>query len=178
MASNNPGSSSSTARHQSDRSFVMTRTFDAPRSLVFKLWSDSEDMKHWWGPKGSIIGVFNMDFRPGGTLLYSVRLPEGGETWGKFVYREILPPDRLVFIHSFSDETGKTSRAPFSPTWPLEIETTVSLSERFAKTNLALLARPINATDDEWSTFESSFDSVHKAFSGSFDRLTDYLAKV
>jgi uncharacterized protein YndB with AHSA1/START domain len=177
MASNNQGSSSS-ARHQSDRSFVMTRTFDAPRALVFKLWSDSEHMKRWWGPKGSAIGVFKMDFRPGGTLLYSLRLPEGGETWGKFVYREILPPDRLVFVHSFSDETGKTSRAPFSPTWPLEIETTVSLSEQFAKTNQALLARPINATDEEWSTFESSFDLVRKGFSGSFDQLTEYLAKV
>ena len=65
--------------------------FDAPRELVFSAWSDPNHLRRWWGPKGCSIGFCNMDLRPGGQLLYSLRMPDGQEMWGKFVYREILP---------------------------------------------------------------------------------------
>ena len=58
-----------------------------------------------------------------------LRSPDGNEMWGKFVYREIAAPERLVFVSSFSDADGNTVRAPFSETWPLEILNTLSLVE-------------------------------------------------
>jgi uncharacterized protein YndB with AHSA1/START domain len=53
--------------------------------------------------------------------------------WGRFVYREIVAPERIVFINSFSDEEGNITRAPFSPTWPLEVLNTLTLSEHEGK---------------------------------------------
>jgi uncharacterized protein YndB with AHSA1/START domain len=108
-------------------------------------------------------------------LLYSLRTPDGKEMWGKFVYREILPPDRLVFVNSFSDPHGNVVRAPFNPKWPLEILNTLTLGEQFNLTTLSLIGKPLNATGDELALFESMLDSIHEGFSGTFDQLAAYL---
>jgi uncharacterized protein YndB with AHSA1/START domain len=166
------------ASNKPTRNFLITRTINAPRDLVFKAWTDPDHFKHWWGPKGWSVGIWKMDVRPGGTLLYDLHSPEGLEMWGKFVYREILPPDRLVFVNSFADENGNVVRAPFSPTWPLQVLNTVTFSEQFGQTILTLLGAPVDATAEEWHTFQSLFDSMHFGFSGTFDRLDGYLAKM
>ena len=59
-----------------------------------------------------------MDLRPGGTYHYGMRTPDGKEMWGRFVYREIIPPERIVFVNSFSDPEGGITRHPMAPTWP------------------------------------------------------------
>jgi uncharacterized protein YndB with AHSA1/START domain len=166
------------ARHQSEQGFVITRLLDAPRDLVFSAWTDAEHLKHWWGPKGCRIGTCKLDLRPGGSLLYSMQMPDGAEMWGKFVYREILAPERLVFVNSFSDPDGNLTRAPFAPTWPLEVLNTLTLSEQFGKTALTLLANPVSATEQERELFDSFFDSLHQGFSGTFDQLAGYLRKI
>jgi uncharacterized protein YndB with AHSA1/START domain len=164
--------------HHADRAFVTIHTLPAPRALVFKLWTEPEHLRHWWGPKGSTVGACQADLRPGGTLLYSMRMTDGNEIWGRFLYREVLPPDRLVFLNSFSDQHGSVTRATFNPTWPLEIENAITLSEQFGQTNLTLVARPYNASNDEWNTFEASFDLLRQGFSETFDRLAEYLPRI
>ena len=62
-----------------------------------------------------------MDLRPGGIFHYRMETADGGEIWGKMVYREITPRDRIVFLNSFSDEAGGTTHHPMAPTWPLEM---------------------------------------------------------
>jgi uncharacterized protein YndB with AHSA1/START domain len=96
--------------------------------------------------------------------------------WGKFVYREVLPPERLVFVNSFSDPQGNVTRAPFNSRWPLEILNTLTLGEQFGLTTLTLLAAPLNPTPEEFQLFESMLDSLHQGFSGTFDQLSAYLA--
>jgi uncharacterized protein YndB with AHSA1/START domain len=155
--------------------FAISRMFDAPRELIFSLWADANHLRRWWGPKGCTIGFCNMDLRPGGQLLYSLRMPDGQEMWGKFVYREILPPERLVFVNSFSDPQGKLTRAPFNPKWPLEILNTLTLSQQFNLTRLVLLGEPLNPTPEEYELFESMIDSLHQGFSATFDQLQTYL---
>ena len=91
--------------------FVISRVLDAPRELVWKCFTDPEHMKQWWGPKGVKVVKSEMDLRPGGTYLYGMQVPDGPVMWGKFVYREIVPPEKLVFINSFSDE----KRRPDAP---------------------------------------------------------------
>jgi uncharacterized protein YndB with AHSA1/START domain len=65
------------AKHNHDRPVIIVRTFDAPRDLMFKIWTDPEHFNHWWGPKDCKFGTSKMDLRPGGTLLYSMRMPAG-----------------------------------------------------------------------------------------------------
>lgn len=157
---------------------VITRIFNAPRELVFKVWTEAEHLQHWWGPKGFTFGVVKLDLRPGGIFHYSMRSPDGHEMWGKFFYREINAPEKLVFINSFSDEEGNTVRAPFSPTWPMEILNTLTFTEHEGKTMLTMRGGPINATEEERKTYEAAFESMKQGFTGTFSQLDDYLAKV
>jgi uncharacterized protein YndB with AHSA1/START domain len=76
-----------------DSELVITRIFDASRKLVFKAWTESEHLKHWWGPIGFSITVYKFDIRPGGVFHYSMRSSEGHEMWGKFVFHEIVAPE-------------------------------------------------------------------------------------
>ena len=157
------------------RRFAISRMFDAPRELVFSLWTDPNRLRQWWGPKDCTVGFCNMDLRPGGQLLYNLQLPDGQEMWGKFVYREILPPERLVFVTSFSDPEGKTTRAPFNPKFPLEILNTLTLSEQFDLTRLVLMGEPVNSTAEETELFESMQPSLHDGFSATFNKMQAYL---
>ena len=83
----------STATQSAD--FVISRVFDAPRELVWKAFADPERMKQWFGPAGSVIVASKMDFRIGGTYHGAMRDPTGRVMWAKFVYREIVAPERL-----------------------------------------------------------------------------------
>jgi uncharacterized protein YndB with AHSA1/START domain len=157
--------------------FVITRVFDAQRDLVWKCFTEPERMKEWWGPKGSTIIASKMDFRVGGTYLGAMRDPGGNVMWGKFTYREIAPPQRLVWVHSFSNENGGITRHPLSPTWPLELLTTVTFEEQpGGKTKVTLVWSPLNATAQERQTFDAAHDGMRGGWGGTFERLEVYLA--
>jgi uncharacterized protein YndB with AHSA1/START domain len=89
-----------------ERELVVERIFDAPRALVFKAWTEPEHLARWWGPQGWTLPVCKVDLRPGGVWHYCMRGPGGEESWGKAVYREIVPPERLVYIDAFADAQG------------------------------------------------------------------------
>src|SRR4051812_29031866 len=105
--------------------FVVSRVLDAPQGKVWQAWTEREALEAWWGPKGLTLSVATLDLRPGGVFHYGMRSPDGRVMWGKFVYREVAAPERLVFVVSFTDEKGTPIRHPFSATWPLEVLSTV-----------------------------------------------------
>jgi uncharacterized protein YndB with AHSA1/START domain len=159
--------------------FVISRVFDAPRGLVWKAWTEPERLAQWWGPKGCKIRVIKLDVRPGGIFHYAMQFSTGMDMFGRFIYREIAAPERLVFISSFSDANGGITRAPFpqiGATWPLEVLNNLTLTEQGGKTTLALRGGPINATLEELETFAGMFASMRQGFTGTFDQLADYLA--
>lgn len=161
-----------------ENELVILRQFNAPRELVFKAWTEPERLAKWWGPKGANITVAKLELKPGGTFLYSMKSPNGEDMWGKFVYREIAPPEKLVFVNSFSDKDGGTTRNPWMPVWPLEILNTITLTEFEGKTTLVIKGKPINATAEEIKNFENFRDSLQGGFAGTFDQLDEYLAQV
>jgi len=157
--------------------FVIAREFDAPRDLVWKAFTEPERMKQWWGPKGLTVAAAKMDLRPGGSYHYGMRTPNGQTMWGKFVYREIAAPERLVFVNSFSDEAGGLTRHPMSPTWPLETLSTFTCDELpGGKTKFTIRWSPINATEEERKTFDSSHEGMRQGWGGTLDQLAAYLA--
>jgi len=158
--------------------FVISRVFDAPREVVWECFTKPERMKEWWGPKGSVIVASKMDLRVGGTYHGAMRDPGGRVMWAKFVYREIVAPERLVWVHSFSDEAGGLTRHPMSPSWPLKLLTTVTLAQAPEnKTALTLRWSPLEATEEERKTFDAAHDGMRGGWGGSFDQLDAYLAK-
>lgn len=159
------------------KDFVISRVFDAPRDLVWKCFTDPERMKQWWGPKGFTVIVSKMDLRPGGTYLYGMKAPNGTPMWGKFVYREIVPPERIVFINSFSDEAGGVTRHPMSANWPLLMLSTFTFEEEpGGKTKFTLRWSAYNASEEEQKTFDAGHDSMRGGWGGTMDQLAAYLA--
>jgi uncharacterized protein YndB with AHSA1/START domain len=158
--------------------FVISRVFDAPRDLVWKALTEAERMRQWYGPKGFKTIAANMDFRVGGRYHYGLEGPNGAAMWGKAVYREIKPPERLVYVNSFSDEAGGTTRHPMAPTWPLEMLTIFTLEELpGGKTRFTVRWSPLNATAAEQSAFDAGHDSMRMGWTGTFEQLEAYLAQ-
>ena len=158
--------------------FVITRVLDASRERVFQAFSEAERLAQWWGPAGCTIEVKKLEFRAGGSFHYCMKSPMG-EMWGRFTYREIAAPERIVFINAFSDPQGEITRAPFPgfQLWPLEVLNTVTLEEQGGKTTLTLSGGPINATDEEVAMYKSGFDSMRQGFSGTWSQLESYLSR-
>lgn len=157
--------------------FVITRVFKAPRRKVWDAWTKPEQIARWLGPKGTTTVVLHADMRPGGMLHSRMASADGHVMWGKFVYREVTEPSRLVWVHSFSDEHANVVRAPFfDGLWPLELLTTVTFEEEAAGTRVTLTWVPMNATPEEQATFAANMVSMTGGWSGSFDQLDLVLA--
>jgi len=157
--------------------FVITRVFNAPRDLVFRAWTEAEHLARWFGPKGCVIGVSKLELRPGGVFHFSMRTQDGTEMWGKWVFREIVAPERIVLVNSFSDAKGGITRHPGSATWPLETISTTTFAEEEGRTKVTVRWSPLNPTEKERSTFDSSHDLMKIGWTGTFDQLEAYLAK-
>lgn len=85
---------------------------------------------------------------------------------------------RLVFINSFSDAEGGVTRHPLSPTWPLEVLSTVTFAEHDGKTTVTLKGIPVNATELEIKTFEDGYPSMQQGFGRTLDKLAAYLERL
>src|SRR5665213_1294162 len=101
---------------------VITRTFDAPRELVFECWTDPRRLQHWQGaPRGFTVTSYESDIRPDGFFRICMRSPEGVDRWLQGQYRTIEKPERLVFTHAWLDAGRKPGK---------ETLVTVTLEER------------------------------------------------
>ncbi|HEY7414139.1 MAG TPA: SRPBCC domain-containing protein [Ktedonobacteraceae bacterium] len=87
-----------------EQEFVIERQFSASRTLMFQVFTQPEHLKRWWAPQPYTLPVCTIDLRPGGIWHYCMRSPEGQEHWARSVYREIVPPEKLVYTSTFSDE--------------------------------------------------------------------------
>ncbi len=145
---------------------IVKRIFDAPREIVWKAWTDPELTKRWWGPKNFTAPVSRIDLRVGGKYLNCMRGPDGKDYWSTGIYREILPPQRLVMTDSFADEKGNMVPASYygmTGEWPLELLVTMTLEEAGGKTKMTLRHEGIPSglmrelTETGWS---ESFDKL------------------
>lgn len=156
--------------------FVVSRSVAAPRARVWQAWTEVEHLQHWWGPKGFVVTHCKVDLRPGGLMHYCLRAPDGAEMWGRFLYREIVKPEKLVWVNSFSDEKGGITRHPMAPGWPREMLTTVTFGEQGKGTLIMVNWVPINATEHERRIFEEGRGSMLQGWTGTFEQLEHYLA--
>jgi uncharacterized protein YndB with AHSA1/START domain len=157
--------------------FVISRTFDAPRELLFKAFTEVERLTHWWGPKGFKVIASTMDLRPGGQYHYGLQAPDGSAMWGKFVYREVAAPERIVFVNSFSDERGGITRHPLNPEWPLEMLSMFLFEDAGSGcTKVTISWIPINESNAERKTFDEGRGSMTQGWTGTLEHLEHYLA--
>ena len=155
---------------------TIVRDFKAPRALVFQAFATAEAFAEWWGPAGMPITVKHFDFRPGGKAHY--KMEAGGMTmWGLFKYGNIVSPELLAFVSSFSDEEGNVAKAPFPMEFPMEISNEITLQENNGVTTLTLQGYPLNATPEQEETYYAMTANISEGFAGTFNQLDAYLAK-
>jgi len=148
----------------------LTRSFDAPRELVWKAWTEPERFMRWWGPQGFTSPVCKIDLRVGGKYLNCMRSPEGQDYWSTGVYREIAPRERIVFTDSFADEKGNVVPASYygmPGDWPLELMVTVTFEEYYGGTRMILRHEGIPAG--------TMSDNTRAGWNESFDKLAEIL---
>ena len=85
---------------------VITRVFDAPRELVYRVYTDPEQVPHWWGPARHSMVVDEMDVRPGGRWRYVETDGDGNEYGFHGIYHQVTPPERLVYTFEFEGMPG------------------------------------------------------------------------
>lgn len=157
--------------------FVLRRTFNARRPIVWNAWTDSQRLMQWWGPKGFKTVSCKLDLRPGGTFLYGLETPDGKEMWGRWAIREVVEPEKLDFVVSFSNAEGGITRHPWNADWPLQTRSTVSFDDASDQTAVTIRWSPHEATESECKTFDGSHDSMLQGWTGTFDQLEAYLAR-
>ena len=162
-----------TAPATTTRDMVITRTFDAPRELVFKAFTEPERLVQWWGPKNFTTPHCTIDLRVGGKYHYCMRSPDGDDFWGIGTFQEIVEPERLVYIDSFSDADGNVvSPARYGMEgWPLETKVIMTFEEAGEGKTKFTLTCPDMPTG-------KGVDMAETGWGESFDCLVDYLSNV
>jgi len=134
---------------------VLRRLIDAPRDLVFEVWSDPLHVAEWWRPAGYTTPVFEMDFRVGGGFRYCIR-KAGRDGWARGVYRDIVPPSRLAF--TFQWQSGDVAH-------DAETLVTVTFEVREGGTLLTFRQEPFSTSESRhghgvgWNQVLESFES-------------------
>ncbi len=151
--------SSRTIGQPTDRELTVTRVLDAPRERVFRMWTDPQHLANWWGPQGFTTTSLEMDPHPGGAYRGCMRSPEGTLRCRRGIYREIVPPERLVFTFAWEDAAGELGH---------ETLVTVTFADQAGKTLLTL----------HQATFESVVrcDDHRRGWTSSLERFAEYLA--
>lgn len=136
----------------------ITRTFDAPRSLVFKLWTQSEYLKQWSCPKDFTTTFSEGDIRPGGAWRMCMRSPEGKDYCVRGIYHEVVSPERVVFTHAWEDAEGNPGH---------ETLVTVTFSEQAGKTKQTFYQAVFQSVEER--------DSHEEGWKECFDKLAEHL---
>jgi uncharacterized protein YndB with AHSA1/START domain len=162
MADKNAGGN--VGEHGVGRVMEMTRVFDAPRKVVFAAWTDPKQVTQWWGPTGFTTPVCELDARPGGAILIHMRAPDGTVYPMSGVYREVVPPERLVFTATPLDKDGKPM---------FENLNTVIFSERDGKTTVALRVEVVKSSAEA----EQYLAGMEMGWKMTLDRLGEFVGK-
>jgi uncharacterized protein YndB with AHSA1/START domain len=125
----------------SPRLVEIVRTFDAPRELVFRMWTKPEFLERWYAPRRCRLEVLRFDFRRGGDFRYRIVEPDGSGCLCSGVFTDIVAPERIVYRLFFSDAQGafvSAQNAGAAPDWPDETIVTVTFIEKAQRTTMTL----------------------------------------
>ena len=141
------------------KTFTITRIFDAPRAAIWHAWTDPDEAAAWWHPEGVVTprDSVELDVRPGGSYRYTMIDPKGGKYPTGGVYREVVEPERLVF--TWADPGDPQDGAPV---------VTVTLEDLGERTRMIFHV--------DGHAGQPGDESVYDGWDSAFDVLTQHLA--
>jgi uncharacterized protein YndB with AHSA1/START domain len=146
------------ALEPAEQVLVITRVFDAPRDVVFRLWTDSKHAIKWWGPCDYPATYLDLDVRPGGPWRGCLRSIETRkELWQGGMFQEVAPPHRLSFTFAWEEEGERG----------LETLVTVVFAEQDGKTVMTFRHAPFRSIKER--------DGHRGGWTSTFDRLDKYI---
>jgi uncharacterized protein YndB with AHSA1/START domain len=140
---------------------VITRIFEAPRELVWKCWTEPEHLKQWGAPHGFTVTLAEGELKVGGRWRGTMRAAVGSEHTNGGVYREIVPPERLVYTFAWEDEHGRPGH---------ETLLTIKFQDLGGRTRMIFRQTGFESV--------SSRDGHGGGWNESFERLGDYVAQL
>jgi uncharacterized protein YndB with AHSA1/START domain len=144
----------------------ITRTFDAPRDLVFDAWTDPKHLAQWWGPHHFTNPRCEFDARPGGAIHIDMRGPDGTVYPMKGEVKEVVRPSRLVFTSLPIDDKGNVL---------FEVLTTATFTERGGKTTVSVNAHVVRTVAPEAAQMLAGMEA---GWTQSLERLEEYVSHV
>lgn len=156
---------------------VITRVFDAPIETVWKMWTDPEHFKKWYGPRGFTTPFCEIDFRVGGKYLKGMKATQVMEApdiskgfWTTGVYKEIVPLEKIVYTDSPADEKGNIvspTQYGMNKDYPIETLVTVTFEEHKGKTKMTLHHSGLPAGADS--------EGAKQGWNQAFDKMAESL---
>lgn len=159
--------------------FFINRTFDCSLEQIYDLWTNPKHFSKWLAPTGFEMEFIRADIAPGGKTFYF--MGNGSlKMYGRAHYKEVVKNSRLVYTQQFCDEKENVSRHPMAPTWPETMLTTVTFnSESPTQTRVTIQWEPYDQfTPEELDTFIKGKAGMTLGWTGSFDKLEDYIPTV
>jgi Uncharacterized conserved protein len=146
-----------------DREIEITRVFNAPRSLVFTVWTDPKHIIHWWGPNGFTNTIYEMDVRPGGVWRFMMHGPDGVDYPNKIVFKKVVKPEYLEYSHGSDDEDH-----------PGNFEVTVHFREKGKQTEITM--RMVFRSKDERDIVIEKYGAL-EGNTQTMNKLEEYLKR-
>jgi uncharacterized protein YndB with AHSA1/START domain len=148
----------------SENAVVIERTFDAPVDLIWRMWTDPEHFKNWYGPTGFTVPIADMEMRIGGKRLICMASPDGSmKMWTTGEYTEIVPTQRLVYTESPADENGNVvspSAMGMPEGYPTTTEVIVLLEELAGRTKMVMTHAGVPAESGAGGGWTQAFDKL------------------
>ncbi|MBX7231233.1 MAG: SRPBCC domain-containing protein [Bdellovibrionales bacterium] len=159
--------------------FVINRSFCLDIETIYELWTQPKHIMNWTPPVGFIGKYLSADIRPGGESFYEMS-GNGLTMYGKAKYLEMIKPSRLIYTQIFVDKNGNISRHPMAPTWPEVMKTTVTFHQEGQEQTRVTVEWEVygEASPEERETFKNAKAGMTQGWTGSFDKLDVYSAKL
>lgn len=155
---------SATTVKRSGNELVVEKILNAPRELVFEVWTNPNHLVHWWGPVGFTTTSREMDMRSGGTWRFTMHGPDGHDFLNKIVFLEVEKPSKLVYQHAGEGETADIS-----------FHVTVTFEQQGNQTRLTM--KSVLSSSEELDRLDKEFNAIEGGRQ-HLDRLGEYLASI
>ena len=157
--------------------YVLDREFDAPVALVWKAWTDPELLARWYGPGVDTI-IHALDVHTGGKWLCEMRM-QSGSMYQMADFTEVVEHEKLVWLHTTTDESWSPAPNPMMPDWPQTLLTTVTFEALTAeRTAMRLTWAPHKASDTEIAAFAEALHMMDRGWATGMDMMAEILAEI
>ena len=156
--------------------YVLDRVFDAPRDLVWRAWTEPELLARWYGPNIETV-IHKFELKPGGLWLNEMKMKSMSDL-SRIEFKEVVPPERLVWHHASADADWNVTANPMMPDWPRVILTTVTFEDRGERTHVRLVWTPYEASQAEIACFKGAVEGFGGGWESGYKIMDDLLAEL